>query len=354
MTKTADTITMKTFIRSVEWKNDHILLLDQQQLPNQTVYIPLSTIEQVWDSIHALKVRGAPAIGIAAAFGLALWASQSTQSSVEQFLIELKAKRNYLASSRPTAVNLEWALDRLLNKVSSIPEVADAKNLLLKEALKVQREDEEVCRKIGEYGLSLLNDGDTILTHCNAGGIATARYGTALAPLYLAKEKGWNISVYADETRPVLQGARLTAWELMQVGIDVTLITDNMSAHVMKTKGVKAIIVGTDRIAANGDVANKIGTYGLALQAKALGIPFYVASPLSTIDLSTKTGDDIVIEERSSEEVTQIGGVNIAPEGIKVFNPAFDITPNELVTAIITEKGIIRGNFLEELKRLFL
>jgi methylthioribose-1-phosphate isomerase len=342
----------ESFIRSVRWKEDHLLILDQQLLPHQRVFNPATTIEDVWESINKLQVRGAPAIGIAAAYGLALWALSSKETNVETFLKELKTKRDYLASSRPTAVNLMWALDRLLEVSKDAASVEEAQTILLQEAKEIQAEDELVCRKIGEYGLSLFKDGDTLLTHCNAGGIATARYGTALAPFYLAKEQGIQLSVYADETRPVLQGARLTAWELQQAGVDVTLITDNMSAHVMKTKNIAAVIVGTDRVAANGDVANKIGTFGLALQAKALGIPFYVAAPLSTIDLDTKTGDDIPIEERPHEEVTHIGGTRVAPEGINVFNPAFDVTPAEYVTAIITEKGIIKGNYGEALQKI--
>lgn len=217
----------------------------------------------------------------------------------------------------------------------------------------IREEDEKVCRSIGEHALTLLHDGMGILTHCNAGGIATARYGTALAPLYLAKEKGWNIKVFADETRPLLQGARLTAWELMQAGIDITLITDSMAAMVMQRGLVQAVMVGCDRVAANGDVANKIGTYGVALLAKAHNIPFYVAAPLSTIDLETKTGADIPIEERDPAEITEGFGKRTAPEGVKVFNPAFDVTPNELVAAIITEKGILNGNYQESLPRLF-
>ncbi|TLS38300.1 S-methyl-5-thioribose-1-phosphate isomerase [Pseudalkalibacillus caeni] len=340
------------FIQSVRWEKDHIILLDQQKLPHQTDFLKLTTIESVWESIHSLQVRGAPAIGIAAAFGLALWATKFQGDSVEDFKKELKNQKDYLATSRPTAVNLFWAIERVENAAASAQTVEAARDAVVKEALLIQKEDEEVCRSIGEYGLSLLKDGDTVLTHCNAGGIATARYGTALAPFYIAKEKGMSLSAFATETRPVLQGSRLTAWELERIGIDVTLITDNMAAHVLKNKKISAIIVGTDRIAANGDTANKIGTLGLAVLAKTFDIPFYVASPLSTIDLAVPTGDDIPIEERSPDEVTHLNGQRIAAENISIYNPAFDVTPHEYITGIITEKGIISGNFAEELQKI--
>ncbi|EDL65490.1 S-methyl-5-thioribose-1-phosphate isomerase [Bacillus sp. SG-1] len=345
--------TETTTIRSVQWKDDHILLLDQQKLPHVTEFIKLTTIEHVWESIHTLKVRGAPAIGITAAFGLALWA-QSFQEKENYlgFYYELEKKRKYLESSRPTAVNLAWALTRLFNRFAQAATVEEGQSLLLEEALIIANEDEEVCRSIGEYAAELFNEGDAVLTHCNAGGIATARYGTALAPFYIAKEKGIELKVYATETRPVLQGARLTVWELMQAGIDVTLITDNMAAHTIAEKNISAIIVGADRIAANGDTANKIGTLGLAILAKAFNIPFYVASPLSTIDLAIETGAEIPIEERTPEEVTHLNGVEVAAKGVKVFNPAFDVTPNEYITAIITEKGILKGNYKEQLSSL--
>lgn len=342
----------ETSIRSVRWKGDHILLLDQRQLPHHTVYIPVSTIEDVWDCIFQLKVRGAPAIGITAAFGLALWSNQFDGYDFQDFKSNLLKQKNYLISSRPTAVNLQWAVERICNTVCRAQTVDQAKENIVNEALQIQKEDELTCKKIGEHGLSLLNDGAIIMTHCNAGGIATAKYGTALAPIYLAKEKGWQIQVYVNETRPVLQGARLTAWELQNARIDVTLITDNMAGYVLKTKNVDAVIVGADRIAANGDTANKIGTFGLALQAKALGVPFYVAAPLSTIDINTSTGEDIPIEERNTEEVTHLNGIRIAPEGIKAFNPAFDVTPHQLITAIITEQGILRGNYNMEIKNI--
>jgi methylthioribose-1-phosphate isomerase len=345
----------KGHIQSVNWDGEKVVLLDQTKLPLEVVYEEITTIKQMWEAIRFLKVRGAPAIGIAAAYGLALGAREISDQDQEAFLKELRAKRDYLATSRPTAVNLFWALNRMTASAEKAADlgVQAIKEQLQKEAEAIRREDEQVCRLIGEHAISLFHDGIGLLTHCNAGGIATAKYGTALAPMYIAKERGWNIKVFADETRPVLQGSRLTAWELGQAGIDVTLICDNMAAMVMAKGWVQAVIVGTDRVAANGDVANKIGTYGLAVLAKAHGIPFYVASPLSTIDLATPTGADIPIEERPAGEITEIGGKRVAPIDIKVFNPAFDVTPHEYVSAIITEKGIVRPNYLDGLKKLF-
>lgn len=339
--------------QSVIWKDTYISLLDQQKLPIETTYIELRKLEDVWDAIVTLKVRGAPAIGITAAYGLALAASQNEALDVTSFLASLSKDKDYLSSSRPTAVNLAWALNRMVNSVQGVSSVNAAKTTLIHEAIQIQAEDEEVCRQIGEYGLSLFKDGDSVLTICNAGSIATARYGTALAPFYLAKEQGKELKVYASETRPVFQGARLTTWELLQADVDVTLITDSMAAHTIATKGISAIIVGADRITANGDTANKIGTYNLAILAKAFNIPFYVAAPLSTFDPSLNSGNEIPIEERDSKEITHFSGVQIAPNGVKTFNPAFDVTPNELITAIITEKGIISGNYVAEIQNLF-
>jgi methylthioribose-1-phosphate isomerase len=339
--------------RSVIWKEDYVSLLNQQKIPQVTEYLELRNIEDVWEAIQSLKVRGAPAIGITAAYGLALAALQDQSKSLEEFHQTLKKSHDFLASSRPTAVNLFWALDRLMKSVSNAQTIDEAKSTILKEAILIEKEDEQVCQLIGEHALSVFKDGDRIMTICNAGSIATAKYGTALAPFYLAKEKNINLSVYACETRPVLQGARLTTWELMQAGVDVTLITDNMAAHTIKSKDITAIIVGADRIAANGDTANKIGTFNLALLAKSFNIPFYVAAPLSTFDPSITDGDQIPIEERNPEEVTQINGIQVAPKDVKVFNPAFDVTPNELISGIITEKGIITGEYTVEIKRLF-
>jgi len=346
---------VNSFIQSVRYENGILTILDQTKLPTETVFLTITTIEEAWDAIKKLKVRGAPAIGIAAAYGLLLGIKDAPEDSFSSFFEVFERQADYLASSRPTAVNLFWALKRMRERALKEQHraIEEIKHALEEEAHAIRSEDEQVCRSIGEHALTLFQDGMGVLTHCNAGGIATAKYGTALAPLYLAKEKGWNIRVFADETRPLLQGARLTTWELMQAGIDVTLITDSMAAMVMQKGWVQAVIVGCDRVAANGDAANKIGTYGLALLAKAHNIPFYVAAPLSTIDLETKTGKDIPIEERESSEITHGFGNQTAPEGVKVFNPAFDVTPHELITAIITEKGIIRGNYEKELKALF-
>ncbi|MCC2686148.1 MAG: mtnA1, partial [Paenibacillaceae bacterium] len=320
--------------------------------------LELQTIEDVWDGIRSMKVRGAPAIGIAAAFGVYLGVRDfAIDATGQQFIEEVRQATDYLAKSRPTAVNLFWALDRMKARAeavvaSGLP-IAEVKLELLEEAKRIQAEDEETCRLIGEHALSLFSDGMGVLTHCNAGGLATARYGTALAPMYLAQERGIQLKVFADETRPALQGARLTAYELQQAGVDVTLICDNTAGMVMAKGWVQAVIVGTDRVAANGDVANKIGTYSVAVLAKAHGIPFYVACPLSTIDLNTPSGQDIPIEERADTEVTEGFGKRTAPQGIKVYNPVFDVTPNDLVTAIITEKGIVRAPYKEGLSKLF-
>lgn len=344
------------FIQSVTFDDQGRLhILDQTKLPHITEFIEIQTVEDTWDAIKQLKVRGAPAIGIATAYGLVLAVKDAPEDSFDSFYQVFKKNLDYLASSRPTAVNLFWALNRLdeLVKQQETQPISDIKASLTREAHAIRNEDEELCRAIGEHALTLLEDGMTVLTHCNAGGIATAKYGTALAPIYLAKEKGLDIKVIADETRPLLQGARLTTWELMQAGVDVTLIADNMAAMVMKKGMVQAVIVGCDRVAANGDAANKIGTYGVALLAKAHNIPFYVAAPTPTIDIDTPTGEDIPIEERGSEEITQAFGIETAPQGVNVFNPAFDVTPHDLITAIITEKGVIKGNYSEELKKLF-
>ncbi|MTH54292.1 S-methyl-5-thioribose-1-phosphate isomerase [Bacillus mangrovi] len=342
-----------TIPRSVEWKETHILLLDQQKLPALSEYIELYRIEDVWEAIKTLKVRGAPAIGITAAFGLALSASQYEEDSLTEFKERLQEEKDYLAGSRPTAVNLTWALNRLASACKGVQSVNEAKTVLIHEAIQIQVEDEETCRQIGAHGLKLFSRNERIMTICNAGSIATARYGTALAPFYLAQEQDFPLQVYACETRPVFQGARLTAWELMQAGVDVTLITDSMAAFTIQQKGISAIITGADRIARNGDTANKIGTFNLALLARAFGIPFYIAAPLSTFDFSIETGAEIPIEERDPEEITFAAGTRIAPEGVAVYNPAFDVTPAEFITGIITEKGVISGNYQDVISGLF-
>lgn len=346
-----------TPLQSVKWAETHLDLLDQRLLPEQIVMLPLTTVEQVWEAIRHLAVRGAPAIGIAAAYGVVLGARQLKNEAPQAWLSDVNQLADYLATSRPTAVNLFWALDRMKRAAAMLAAdgltAYDRYEALLREANTIQAEDEEVCRQIGEHALTLFEDGMGVLTHCNAGGLATAKYGTALAPFYLAKERGKEIKVFADETRPVLQGARLTAFELQQAGVDVTLICDNMAGYVMSKGWVQAVIVGTDRVAANGDVANKIGTYSVAVLAKAHNIPFYVACPLSTIDVETPTGEQIPIEERPAEEITEGFGKRTAPEGVKVFNPAFDVTPHEYVSAIITEKGIVRPPYHVHIPQLF-
>ncbi len=343
-------------LQSLIWDNDALSLLDQRLLPEETVYLRLTTTQDVWEAIRELKVRGAPAIGIAAAYGVVLGV-QGFIGSTADWAAEAERQAEHLATSRPTAVNLFWALDRMKARARALAEQgvasAEATQALLGETKQIHAEDEATNRLIGEHALTLFKDGMGVLTHCNAGGLATAKYGTALAPFYLALEQGIQLKVFADETRPVLQGARLTAFELQRAGVDVTLICDNMAGHVMSKGWIQAVIVGTDRVAANGDVANKIGTYSVAVLAKAHGIPFYVACPLSTIDLSTPTGADIPIEERHSDEVTVGFGKRTAPEGIAVYNPAFDVTPAELVTAIVTEKGIVTAPYEENLRKLF-
>jgi methylthioribose-1-phosphate isomerase len=341
-------------ISTIEWADGRVRLIDQTLLPNEFKQIYCDDVEAVWEAIKSLRVRGAPAIGIAGALGavLGIWESEAT--NYDDFVSELKKVTDYLATSRPTAVNLFWALDRIKttaeqHKQLDIPKLKEA---LLAEALQIIEEDQAMCRAIGQHGLELVQNGDTILTHCNAGGLATSDYGTALAVMFAAYDAGRNITVYADETRPLLQGARLTTWELMQAGIDVTLICDNMAAQVMKEGKIQRVVVGADRIAANGDTANKIGTYGVAILAKEHDIPFYVAAPTSTLDLSLETGEQIPIEQRGAEEVTEGFGKRTAPEGVKVYSPAFDVTPAHLITAIITEKGIAYPPYKIRMKAL--
>jgi methylthioribose-1-phosphate isomerase len=342
-------------LRSVKWEDNGLIILNQTKLPGETEFIRLENIEDVWEAIFQLKVRGAPAIGIAAAYGLCVAMKDTDTNNVCEFMTKFKKSSEYLATSRPTAVNLFWAIERMNRAldISKEKTVEELKEILIKEAHAIRNEDESMCRAIGENALTLFHDGMTVLTHCNAGGLATALLGTALAPIYVAKERGWDIKVFADETRPLLQGARLTAWELLQADVDVTLICDSMAAVVMSKGIIDAVIVGCDRVAANGDTANKIGTYGLAVLAKAHNIPFYIAGPTSTIDMDTPSGNEIPIEERKAEEITCGFGRRTAPEGVKTFNPAFDVTPNRLITAIITEKGIVKQPYDKELKKLF-
>ena len=338
--------------------DENVIIIDQTRLPGKVEMIHLRTAQEIWDAIYLLKVRGAPAIGVAAAFGIYVLARQIAEEETEfdGFYKKFKEQKDYLDSARPTAVNLAWALNRMDRVCRQAYEdgndVQKILEILGKEAREIKQEDIRVCKAIGEYGLSLVKPGDGILTHCNAGQLATCKYGTATAPIYLGQERGYQFRVFADETRPLLQGARLTAYELHSAGVDVTLICDNMSGMVMKNGWVNAVFVGCDRVAANGDVANKIGTSVVAAVAKQYGIPFYVCAPTSTIDLDTPTGAEITIEQRREEEVTQMWyKERMAPEGVKVFNPAFDVTDHELITAIVTEHGIARAPFTETLSK---
>jgi methylthioribose-1-phosphate isomerase len=341
-------------VETLRWRNNQLEMIDQRCLPAVIQYLSYSDAQTVAEGIQKMVVRGAPAIGVAAAYGVALEAQKSVSLNRADFNKRMAQSFEVLAASRPTAVNLFWALNRmrdLFSKASQSENVLAAR-LLLDEAHAIYNEDIEINKKMGTFGASILDDGMCVLTHCNAGALATAGHGTALGVIRSAVAKGKKITVFADETRPFLQGARLTAWELSEDGIDTTLITDNMSGHFMKSGEIDAVIVGTDRVAANGDVANKIGTYMVAVLAKAHNIPFYVACPMSTIDLSIPSGDDIPIEERCSNEVTGYGDIRWAPENIQVRNPSFDVTPARLVTALITEKGIVYSPSDEKLKAL--
>ena len=320
-------------------------IIDQTKLPGKVEILCLTKQKDIFEAIYLLKVRGAPAIGVAAAIGVYLAALEIQETTYDAFYFKFKEAKNYLALSRPTAVNLFWALNRMekviLDHKGELPR--KLKELLYDEAIKIRNEDIQVCKSIGEYGLQLIKDGDGILTHCNAGQLATSRYGTALAPVHLGRERGMNFKVFCDETRPLLQGMRLSAFEMVSAGADTTIICDNMASMVMKNGWINACFVGCDRLAANGDAANKIGTSGLAILAKHYGIPFYVFAPTSTIDQSIKEGGDIVIEERKAEEITDMWfSEHMAPAGAKVYNPAFDVTDHSLITAIVTEYGIAR------------
>ena len=329
-----------------------LVLIDQTRLPHETVLVACRTPEDVARAIRSMQVRGAPAIGVAAAYGLALGALAHTSLSAQAFVEELECFATLLRSTRPTAVNLQWAIDRLFARGRAVAEasgVSAAQAALLALADEMAEEDVVANRRIGAFGLDLVPVGANVLTHCNAGALATVDYGTALGVVRAAHEAGRGIHVYVDETRPFLQGARLTAWELHQLGVPMTLITDNMAGHFMNRGNVDLVVVGADRVAANGDVANKIGTYSLAVLARENGIPFYVAAPTSTIDLSLESGAQIPIEERSSREVTEIAGSSIAPAGVHAAHPAFDVTPARLVTAIISERGILRAPYGESL-----
>ena len=334
-----------------------LVIIDQTKLPEKIEILRLHTAQEIWDAIYLLQVRGAPAIGVAAGYGIYLLAKSIDTDDFDEFYKQFCTYKQYLDSSRPTAVNLSWALNRmeqvLLRAHEAGSTVAQIKEELRRESIAIQEEDIAICRAIGEHGLALVKPGDGILTHCNAGKLAASRYGTATAPIYLGQERGYGFHVYADETRPLLQGARLTAFELQSAGVDVTLICDYMTGMIMKQGKVQAVFVGCDRVAANGDTANKIGTSVVAAVAKRYGVPFYVCAPTSTIDWSTPTGDDIVIEQRKPEEVTEMWYASrMAPEGVKVFNPAFDVTDAELITGIVTEYGVARYPYTESLQEI--
>lgn len=343
-------------IPPLHWRDDEqvVDLLDQTALPEHENWIRIDHPDVMADAIRRLRVRGAPAIGIAAAYGTVL-ALRGFSGEADQARDRVLAVIDQLAATRPTAVNLFYALERMRGVVNNWKgqDVDGLRRRLLDEAHAIYQEDQDAGRKLGDYGLSLLEDGMTVLTHCHTGGVATSGYGTALAPLILASDRGLKLKAFVDETRPLLQGSRITAWELLKSGVDATLITDSMAGHVMQRGLVDAVIVGADRIAANGDVANKIGTYGLAVLADAHGVPFYVSAPVSTVDMKTASGDDIVIEERDPTEIIRGFGRLTAPEDVPVYNPAFDVTPARLVKAIITERGVIRPPYEETLAALF-
>src|SRR4051794_36051801 len=358
-------------LQTITWTGAAARLLDQTRLPTETVYVDITDERQMWDAIKRLVVRGAPAIGVAAAFGAYLGVREFKDESPQQFLTRLNEVCDHLATSRPTAVNLFWALDRIRGVAREIigrspgasapcHVVRDVQDAILDECLRMIDEDNAVCRAIGEHGFRLLRElvGETqaqaelsVLTHCNAGGLCSVRYGTALSPVYVGAEQGAKFHVFADETRPLLQGSRITAYELKQNGIPVTVICDNMAATVMKQGKVQAVIVGTDRVAANGDVANKIGTLNVAILARHFGIPFLVAAPTSSIDLSLSSGDQIPIEQRDGREISEGLGKRTAPDDVELYNPAFDVTPAELVTAIITERGVVRPPYETALRQ---
>jgi methylthioribose-1-phosphate isomerase len=342
---------------TIEWKDDAVVMIDQRKLPASEVYVTCKTANEVAKAIKTMVIRGAPAIGVAAAMGIAVGMTRSRATGTKQFTTEFQKTCELMAGTRPTAVNLFWAIERMKKAFAAAAQdgqsVDEIKKRLIAEARAIHDEDVQSCRTMGAHGATLVPSSARILTHCNAGALATAGYGTALGVIRAAAEQGKTIAVLADETRPFLQGARLTAWELVRDGINTTVITDNMAGAMMRLGQVDLVVVGADRIAANGDVANKIGTYTVAVLAKEHGIPFYVAAPLSTVDLNTPDGSRIPIEERNEREVTHVGANRVTPEGAQIRNPAFDVTPAQYVTAIITERGIARAPFAESLPQLF-
>ena len=341
---------------ALDEKENALVIIDQTLLPGEVKTLSLRRQEDIREAIYMLRVRGAPAIGVAAAIGLYLAALEIDTDSADEFFGRLAAAKAYLAAARPTAVNLFWALDRMERAALACREkpIGEIRARLRDEAVRIREEDIETCRKIGENGLTLLRDGCGVLTHCNAGQLATTRYGTALAPIHLGRERGWNFRVFCDETRPLLQGARLSAYELLADGVDTTVICDNMASQVMKNGWVDAVLVGADRIAANGDACNKIGTSGVAILARHYGVPFYVLAPLSTIDRTLATGAEIPIEERRGAEITEMWYASpMAPSGVKTYNPAFDVTDASLITGIVTEKGVLRPDYRKSIEEAF-
>ena len=340
--------------RTIEWRDDKVVMIDQTRLPGEEVYCEYADYKSVAEAIRGMVIRGAPAIGVAAAMGVALGAREIIADTYESFFRQMENACEVMARTRPTAVNLFWAIERMKRVASEHHDrpLDELREILKAEAIRIEQEDLELCKAIGRHGSALIPEGATVLTHCNAGGLATAGYGTALGVIRAAHEAGKKIQVFADETRPWLQGARLTAWELMKDGIPVTLISDNMAGFFMKRGEITCCVVGADRIAANGDTANKIGTYSVAVLARENNIPFYVAAPTTTLDLSLENGDQIPIEERHSREVTHLNGFPVAPEGIRVRNPAFDVTPARYISAIITEQGVVSGDYATGLRGL--
>ena len=338
-------------VETIQWIDGAVVMIDQTRLPLEEKYVTCRSFQEVATAIRDMTIRGAPAIGVAAAMGVALGVLRASETNLDAQMEEICAT---LAGTRPTAVNMFWAIGRMKRVYASVAgqPIEEIRRRLVEEALLVREEDIAICRAIGRNGASLVPDGKTVLTHCNAGALATAGYGTALGVVRAAVEAGKRIDVFADETRPFLQGARLTVWELQQDSIPTTLITDNMAGHFLKSGRIGCVVVGADRIAANGDVANKVGTYSVAVLAKENGVPFFVAAPVSTLDLSLASGDAIPIEQRAADEVTHVFGTRIAPEGTLVENPAFDVTPARYVTAIVTEKGVARAPYEESLKKL--
>lgn len=341
-------------IKTIAWEKGCIKIIDQTLLPNRLRYVYCRNTRALWYAIKTMKIRGAPALGIAGGFGIVLGLKGFKPKDSSELLKKLDDIIHYLGSSRPTAVNLFWALERMRSVAlkNLYRPFNQLKGILFEEAISIYEEDRGICRKMAEYGARLIEDGDRLLTHCNAGALATADFGTALGVIYTAASEGKRLKVYVDETRPLLQGARLTAWELKHSKIDVTLICDSMAATLMAQGGVDKVLVGADRIASNGDTANKIGTYNLAVLCEYHKIPFYIVAPVSSFDFNLKSGRDIPIEQRDSDEIFEFSGHRIAPRGIKAFNPAFDVTPNRLITAIVTEKGIFRKPFSRSLRKL--